>query len=90
MPTLIRLVGSRESAGSGKVAAEVSSWLDATDGRNGGAQRTVWEVLVDMERFDGKAKEEGQGVLALVLDLAKAFERVSLSVFGSGQRTSVS
>ena len=24
---------------------------DATDGRNGGAQRTVWEMLMDMERF---------------------------------------
>ena len=32
------------------------------------------------ERFDGKAKEEDQGALALVLDLAKAFERVSLPV----------
>ena len=49
---------------------------DATDGRNGGAQQTVWEILMVMERFDGKAKEEDQGAVALVLDLAKAFERV--------------
>ena len=55
---------------------------DATDG---GAQQTVWEILMDMERFYGKAKEEDQGAVALVLDLAKAFERVSLLVvFGLG------
>ena len=48
------------------MAPEVAKWQqkyraewDATDGRNGGAQRTVWEIL---------------------LDLAKAFERVSLLV----------
>ena len=38
------------------------------------------EILLEMERFNGKAKEEDQGALALVLDLAKAFERVSLPV----------
>ena len=53
---------------------------DATDGRNGGAQQTVWEILMEMERFYGKATEEDQGALALVLDLAKACERVSLAV----------
>ena len=51
---------------------------DATDGRKGGAQQTSWEIQLEMERFNGKAKEEGQG--AVVLDLAKAFERVSLPV----------
>ena len=40
----------------------------------------MWEILIEMERFSGKAKEEYQGALALVLDLAKAFERVSLPV----------
>ena len=35
---------------------------------------------MEMERFSGKAKEEDQGAVALVLDLAKAFERVSLFV----------
>ena len=61
-------------------APEVAKWLqkyrvewDATDGRNGGAQRTAWEVLMEMERFDGRAKTEDQGAVALVLDLAKAF-----------------
>ena len=52
----------------------------ATDGRNGGAQRTVWEILMEMERFNGRAKAEDQGAVALVLILAKAFERISLSV----------
>ena len=47
---------------------------DATDDRNGGAQQTVWEMLMDMERFDGKAKEGEQEAVVLVLDLAKAFE----------------
>ena len=35
---------------------------------------------MEMERFNGKAKAEDQGAVALVLDLAKAFERVSLPV----------
>ena len=35
---------------------------------------------MEMERINGKAKEEDQGALALILDLAKAFERVSLPV----------
>ena len=66
-------------------APEVAKWQqryriewDTTNGRNGGAQRTVWEVLMEMERFNGKEKAEEQGAVALVLDLAKAFERVSL------------
>ena len=40
----------------------------------------VWEILMEMRRFYGKAKEDDQGAVALVLDLAKAFERVSLPV----------
>ena len=61
-------------------APQVAKWQmkyrvdwDATEGRNGGAQQTVWEILMKMERFDGKAKEGEQGTVALVLDLAKAF-----------------
>ena len=53
---------------------------DATDGRNGGAQRTVCEVLMEMERFYGRAKAEDRGAVAMVQDHAKAFERVSLLV----------
>ena len=35
-----------------------------------GAQQTVWEILTEMERFDGKVTEGEQGEVALVLDLA--------------------
>ena len=35
---------------------------------------------MEMDRFNGKAKEDDQGALASVLDLAKAFERVGLLV----------
>ena len=35
---------------------------------------------MEMERFNGRAKTEDRGAVALVLDLAKAFERVNLSV----------
>ena len=53
---------------------------DATVGRNGGAHGTVWDILMEMERFNGKAKKEDRGAVALVLDLAKAFERVRFQV----------
>ena len=80
MPTLIRwweaLRASEVTTRQQKYRAD---W-DATDGRNGGAQRTVWEMLTEMERFNGKTKEEDQAAVALVPDLAKAFERVSLLV----------
>ena len=68
-------------------APEVAKWhqkfrvdWDATDGRDGGA----WEVLVEMERFNGKAKAEEQGAVVLVLDLAEAFERQPPSGLGLG------
>ena len=80
MPTLIRWWEAMR-------APEVATWQlkyrvdrDVTDGRNGGAQRTVWEVLMEMERDNRNAKEEDQGAVASVLDLAKAVERVSLPV----------
>ena len=40
----------------------------------------MWEILLEMERFHGQAKEEDQGALALVVDMAMTFERVSLPV----------
>ena len=68
-------------------ALEVAKWQhtyriesDATDERNGGALRTVWENLLEMDKFKYQAGEKDQGAIALVLDLAKAFERVSLAV----------
>ena len=38
---------------------------DATDGRNGGAQRTVWDILMDIERYKYRAGEEDLGAVAL-------------------------
>ena len=38
----------------------------------------MWEILLEMERFNYQAEEKYQGAAAL--DLAKAFERVSLPV----------
>ena len=80
MPTLIRWWEAVR-------APEVVKWQqryridwDATDGRNGGCQRTVLEILMEMERFKYRAGEEDLGAVALVVDLAKAFERVSLLV----------
>ena len=90
MPTLMRWWEALR-------ASEVAKWQqkcrvawDATDGRNGGAQQTVWVILMEMERLNGKAKEEDQGASALVLDLAKDFGRVSFLWSGLRQRTSAS
>ena len=51
MPTLIRWWEASR-------VAEVAKWQqkyrvdwDATDGRHGGAQRTVWEALMDLEKY---------------------------------------
>ena len=83
MPTLIRWWEALR-------ASEVAKWqqkcrvaCDATDGRNGGAQQTVWVILMEMERLNGKAKEEDQRASAMVLDLAKEVERISLFVVWS-------
>ena len=65
-------------------APEVATWQykyriepDATDGRSGGAERTVcW-------KWKGSNTRQGkkiQGAVALVLDLVKAIERVTLPV----------
>ena len=43
-----------------------------------GAQRTVWEILIEMERFKYRAGDDDLGGVALVVDLAKVSERVSL------------
>ena len=53
---------------------------DAIDERSGGAQRTAWEILMDMNRFEYRGGEEDSAAVALVLDLATSFERVSLPV----------
>ena len=81
MPTLnCSLVGSFESTRSGKVAAEIPrGW-----GRHGWSKRgssTNGVGKIDGNgKFYGIDKEEDQGAVALVPDLSKAFERVSLLV----------
>ena len=80
MPTLIRWWEALRVPEVAKWQQKYRVEWDATDGRNGGAQRTVWEVSMEMERLNGRAKAEDQGAVAQVLDLAKAFERVSLLV----------
>ena len=47
---------------------------DATDGRNGGAER-IAETLLEMKFFDYTAGQMDQGAITLVLDLAKALGR---------------
>ena len=44
--------------------------VDATDGRNGGAQRTLWEI--DGGTLSGKGQRQKIKAVALVLDLAKS------------------
>ena len=80
MPTLMRWCEAFR-------APEVAKWQqkhrvdwDGADGRNGGAQRTVWATLMEMEGKMEKAKEEDLGAVALVLDLANALERVNFPV----------
>ena len=80
MPTLIRWWEALRAPGVTKWQQKCRMDWDATDGRNGGAQQTVLEILMEMGRFHGKAKEEHQGAVALVLHLAKAFELVSFLV----------
>ena len=90
MPTLIRWWEALK-------APEVAKWQmkyrvdwDGIDGRNGGAQETVWEILMNMERFYGKAKEEDQGAVALFWTWRKP-SSVSASLWsGLRRRTPVS
>ena len=73
MPTLIRWWEALR-------APEVAKWQkhhvhrDATDGRNGGAQQTVemegaqqtvWEILMEMERFKRQSKRRGSRSFSL-------------------------
>ena len=43
----------------------------------------MWETLLEMKRFTYHAGERDQGATALVLDFAKASERVSLCGMGN-------
>ena len=87
MPTLMRWWEALR-------APEVAKWQkkyrvdwDATDGRNGGAQQTVWDKSMEMERFNGKAKEIK--VLQLGFWTWRRHLSGSVSLWsGLGQRTS--
>ena len=68
-------------------ALEVSRWQqrhrvgwDAPDVRNGGAERIMWETLVEMEGFDHRAGETEPRAITLVFDLAQAFKHASFPV----------
>ena len=56
VPTLIRWWEALRAPEVAKWQQKYSVDWDATDGRNGGAQRTVWEVLMEMERPKWKGK----------------------------------
>ena len=75
------LVGMVAGARIDEMAAKASCCWDATAGRNGGAERIVWETWLEMERFDNRAGEQDQGAITLVLDISlKAIERVGVPV----------
>ena len=80
LPTMIRWWEVLRAPGVAKWQQKYRVEWDATDERNGGADRTVWETLLEMERFNYDTGERDQGAIALVLDMAKSFERVSLPV----------
>ena len=43
----------------------------------GGAEAEAWEALVEMEKVDLEAGQNGAGGVSLVVDLAKVFENGS-------------
>ena len=79
-PTLMRWWEVVRVSGVAKWHQRYRIDWDAIDGRNGGAQRIVWEILMEVERFKYRASEKDLGAVALVFDLAKAFELVSFLV----------
>ena len=62
MPTFIRWWEALRAPEVAKWQQKYRADWDATDGR-----QTVWEILMDIERFYGEAKEEDQGAGTLVL-----------------------
>ena len=51
MPTLMRWWEASRALEVAKSQLKYRVDWDATDGRNGGAQQTVWKILMEMERF---------------------------------------
>ena len=48
-------------------------------GRNGGVVRRAWETLLSMEKYSYNVEEMNRGTVALIGDLAKAFDTVEKS-----------
>ena len=72
VPTMIRWWEALRAPEVAKCQQTCPVEWDATDGRNGGAERTVWEALLEMQRVNCQAAEKDQGPVSLVLDLAKS------------------
>ena len=49
---------------------------DACSKHVGGAEVVAWEALLEMENLDPKGSENEDAAATLVVDLAKAFEKV--------------
>ena len=79
-PTLIRWWECLRALEVSRLQERRRVGWDAADGRNGGAERTVWETLPEMHRLDNRAGERYQAAITLVPDLATALERESLPV----------
>ena len=79
MPTLIRWWGALRALEVAKQQKYRVGW-DATDGRNGGPSKRCGKFWWRWKDSMTKQKKKIKGASALVVDLAKAFERVSLPV----------
>ena len=58
MPTLIRWWEALRAPEAAKCQQKCRVDWDATDGRNGGVQPYVWEILMEMERLMAKQKQK--------------------------------
>ena len=91
MPTLVRWWEELRAPAVAKWQQKYRVDWDATDGRNGGAQRTVWEILIEMERFKYQAERKRLGSSSRGLGSGKGLRAGQSSLwFGPGRRTSVS
>ena len=78
MPTLIRWWGALRALEVAKQQKYRVGW-DATDGRNGGPSKRCGKFWWRWKDSMTKQKKKIKGASALVVDLAKAFERVQSS-----------
>ena len=89
MPTLIRWWEALRTPEVAKWQMKYRVDWDATDGRNGGAQQTAWEIVMELEGFYGKANQKR--VKERWFSTWRKPSSVSASLWsGLGRRTSVS